>query len=269
GEVNPIGVIGRVYNATASGALGLHYYYPNIYGSEEAQRNFAKWGGQFRQRRPVVEISVYYPETYIRLKGQDFLRLVQPLRDRFDFNYLSDAQIADGGLKRVRALVLMQGNVAEASTWRAITDWVRGGGLLLVSDGVGRLRTVEGDERFQQALMGPGANHGKGRVLTSPAAPESAEYRVFLARSLTSARELSADSRRMVAADGREDGLFATLCVSPARKGAAARRELLWLNYTAKAAPASGARKVVLPAYSIVSEPIFQPSFRSGKRAPR
>ncbi|HEY3284496.1 MAG TPA: family 14 glycosylhydrolase, partial [Armatimonadota bacterium] len=46
GEVNPIGVIGRVYNATASGALGLHYYYPNIYGSEEAQRNFAKWGGQ-------------------------------------------------------------------------------------------------------------------------------------------------------------------------------------------------------------------------------
>ena len=106
GLVTPEGVIARIYNATAAGALGLHYYYGNLFGTPDATENFVKWGGMFEQRNPEVEIFVYYPETYIQLKGNKFLQKLEPVRDRFDFGYLSDAQILDGGLVNAKALVL-------------------------------------------------------------------------------------------------------------------------------------------------------------------
>jgi hypothetical protein len=244
GEVNTNGVIARIYNATASGAKGLHYYYPNLFQTDAARDNFIKYGAQFRQREPVVEIAAYYPQTFIKLNGNDFLPYVQPLRDRFDFDYMSDEQILDGGLKKIRALILLHGNISEEKVWRAITDWVKRGGLLFYPDGMGRLRTVEGDESPHQALFGPGANTGRGRVLTYSGLGRDAAYRAFVARELAKAPELSAESRAMVAADGEEDGLFITLC---------APRELLWLNYTAKEARKG---KTALPPFSTVSQGI-------------
>ena len=246
GGVDPNGVIARIYNATASGARGLHYYFGNLYGSAAAERNFIRWGSQFKQRRPIVEIGVYYPETYIRLNGNKFLHYVQPLRDRFDFNYVSDNQIKDGGLKRVKALVMLEGNVAETHTWQAITDWVRNGGLLLYPDGMGRLRTVEGDESFNNILLAPGAPHGKGRVLIYHGDANSDGYRDFLSRALSAAPELSSNSRTMVAADGKDDNVFVTLC---------APHELLWLN-NSDAPVHTGPAHLLLPPHSIVSEQI-------------
>lgn len=241
GGVDPNGVISRIYNATASGARGLHYYYPNLFGNPQAFQNFVRFGSQFRQRRPVVEIGVYYPETHIRLQGNDFLRYVRPLRDRFDFSYVSDGQILDGGLSRVKALILMEGNESEASVWNAVVAWVRRGGLLLYPDGMGHLRSVEGNERAYQALLGPHAKPGRGRVLRFAGSGDSAAYREFLAHALARAPELSEATRAMVTADGVEDGVFVTLC---------APRELLWLNTTRAAVVKGG---VTVPAHAIAS----------------
>jgi len=58
GAVDAPGVIARVYNATASGAKGLHYYSPNLFGNAEASRNFERWGRFFTQRNPCVELAV-------------------------------------------------------------------------------------------------------------------------------------------------------------------------------------------------------------------
>ncbi len=223
GGVDPHGVVARIYNATASGARGLHYYFPNLFGSEQARQSFVKYGGEYRQRKPLVEIGVYYPETFIRLHGNDFLGYVQPLRDRFDFDYLSDQQILDGGLKRVRALVLLHGNVSSREVWSAVTEWVRSGGLLLAPDGMGPLQTVEGDGSAQAALFGPAAARGRGRALLFHSGGRSADYRDWLARTLADAPELSEESRAMLRADGREDNVFVTLT---------ADHHLLWLNYT-------------------------------------
>lgn len=244
GDVNANGVVARIYNATASGAKGLHYYYPNLFNTDAARANFLRYGAQFQQRQPIVEIAVYYPQTSIKLNGNDFLPYVQPLRDRFDFDYMSDEQIAAGGLRHIKALILMHGNVAEASVWHNIANWVQRGGLLLYADGMGHLRTVEGDESAHVLLLGPNAQLGKGRALTFAGDGKSLEYRAFLAKSLASALELSPASRAMVAADGAEDNIFVTLC---------APRELLWLNYTGQAAHKGGAA-VSLPPYSIVSQ---------------
>jgi hypothetical protein len=241
GAVDAHGVIARIYNATASGANGLHYYYPNLFGSEEARLNFEKWGGEFKQRKPITEIAVYYPETWIKLNDNDFLSYVQPLRDRFDFAYMSDGQIMDGGLQRVKALILLHGNVSEAGVWKKIADWVADGGLLLYADGVGRLRSVEGDESWHDRLLKPS---GKGRGLILHGSGNSSEFREAASRALATAPELSEITRGMVAADGSEDGVFVTLC-APAT--------LLWLNYSDRAVTKAGSS---LAPWSIAETPV-------------
>ncbi|MDX9975610.1 MAG: beta-galactosidase [FCB group bacterium] len=221
GLVTPEGVPARVYNATASGAKGLHYYYGNIFDNQQASDNFVKWGGEFKQRDPKVEIYVYYPETAILLTKNDFLERLQPLRDRFDFGYQSDKQILDGGLEQAKALVLLHGSVSEAPVWDAIVQYVRDGGLVLYADGIGRLHTVEGDEAAHEALFGAAKDLGKGRVLTFAGDPNSEDYRAFLSAELAKAPELSADTRAMVAADGKPDKVYVTL---------SSTNELLWFS---------------------------------------
>lgn len=239
GAVDPKGVIARIYNATASAARGLHYYYPNLFEQEEAQQNFIRFGDLFQQRQPIVEIAVYYPQTHIKLRGNDFLRFVQPLRDRFDFDFMSDEQILDVGLKRTKALILLHGNISEERVWREIAEWVRQGGLLFYVEGMGRLRTVEGNESIHRNLIEGASDRGKGRVISFSGRGDSREYRAFLARELSQAQELSPASREMVRADGEEDDLFVTLC---------APNTLLWLNYSAKTVQKPG---IVLAPYSI------------------
>ncbi|MGC8669031.1 MAG: family 14 glycosylhydrolase [Chthonomonadales bacterium] len=242
-RVDAHGVVARIYNATASGARGLHFYYGNLFDhAEEGLRNFIRFGSQFKQRTPIVEVAVYYPQTHIKLFGNDFLRYVQPLRDRFDFGYMADEQIRDGGLAHVKALILLEGNTSEDWVWRRIAAWVRRGGLLIVPDGMGPLRTVEGDESFQNEILGPAAQHGRGRVLVFHGDGGSADYRAFVTRELARAPELSNKTRAMISSDGLEDHVYVTLC-SP--------NELLWLNYSPAEVRKSG---VLLPPYSIVSQ---------------
>ena len=220
GEVNQWGVISRVYNATASGANGLHYYFPNLFGSEESRANFERWGSEFKQRKPVVEIAVYYPQTNIKLNGNSFLPLVQPLRDHFDFAYVSDGMIRDGGLSRVKALILLHGSVSEADVWSRIAEWVDSGGLVIYAEGIGRLHSVEGDMSWHDRIVNP---TGKGRTLKFAGMGNSKEFREFVSKSLASAPELSEATRRMIAADGAEDTVFVTL-IEPG--------QLLWLNHS-------------------------------------
>jgi hypothetical protein len=246
-QVSPDGIVARIYNATASGARGLHYYDGNLFSNEQASANFLTQGSQFRQRQPRVEIAVYYPETFIRLEGHSFLGFVAALRDDFDFDYLSDRQIADGGLTHYKALILLQGNVAESSTWQTVRDWIKQGGWLLRPGDLGKLRTVEGDLWPETAFPGRGPGEGRGRVLASISPGKSPQYREFVVQSLRSAEQLTPPTRMMLNLDGQEDGLFVT----------AFDHELLWLNFTTKPvrkALPDGQRTLELPPMTIVSQ---------------
>ncbi len=240
GNVTIPGIVARVYNAAASGAKGLHYYSGNILTGEEAVETFVEWGDAFRQYDPIVEVAVYYPETHILLNGQKFLQKIEPLRDFFDFGYRSDHQILDGGLENVKALILLDGHTSEKEVWDAIIEWVRKGGLLFYRDGIGRLRTVEGDESVHEALLGDAADLGTGRVVAFSGSPE--DYRTRVAEELAKAPEVSEATRRMAALDGQEDGVFATVVASDT---------LLWLNYTDETVEKEGLK---LPPISITSQ---------------
>lgn len=240
GEVTPDGVPARVYNASTSGALGLHYYYPNLFASEEAYNAFVHTGSQFQQRTPVLDVAVYYPETYIQLRGADFLGLLQPLRDRFDFGYMSDKQILTGGLKRVKALIILKGNIAEAAVWKTIAEWVRSGGVLIAANAAGKLRTVEGDDTPNTAVLQPSAG-AKGRVVMVPGRVDTPAWREAVTRELAAAPELPARTRAMIASDGEENRVFVSLCEPD---------ELVWLNANKDAQHRAG---VDIPPHSIVT----------------
>jgi hypothetical protein len=246
--VSPEGVVARIYNASAAGAVGLHFYYPNLFDTSQASANFVRQGAQFKQRHPVVEVAVFYPQTFIKLRGNldssHFLPRAVSLRRHFDYDYLSDGQIRDGGLKRSKVLVLMEGDVSEAETWNSIRDWVRSGGVLVYPTGMGRLHIVEGDEGVQKTLLDAGADTGRGRVITFAGQGTSDDYQNFLSRTLQNAPELSAGTRSMIAAGGQSDGVFGTLCED----------ELLWFNSSDKEVRRDGATPLVLPPHTIVSQ---------------
>jgi hypothetical protein len=241
GEVNPAGVIARIYNAAASGARGLHYYQPNLYGSEEAHDNFVKWGSFWTRRDPIVEIGVYYPETHIRLNTNDFLPIAQRLRRSFDFAYVSDQQILDGGLARVKALVITEGYVSEARVWSAVSSWVDRGGVVVLATGGGQPRTVEGDPAVIERLLRPTTGDRKGLVIRAPGRGADADFAMAACDALLRVPSLQPVTRRMLQLQKVAAGAFAT-CVGPA--------ELLWLNPTDRAIDAGGTN---LPAHSIVS----------------
>jgi hypothetical protein len=254
-HVSPEGVVARIYNATASGARGLHDYWGNLLSSPEASENYRRQIGQFRQRRPTVSIAVYYPQTAMRLAAIRLGPYLEPLRDDFDFDLVSDGQIADGGLDRHKALVLACGNVAETATWRSVADWVKRGGLLLRPGDFGKLQTVEGDASWDHLLFGPDAATERGRALACQSPGRSREFRRFLVQTLRSAAEIDEPTRHMLLLDGEEDGVYAT----------AAADELLWLNGTTHAVEKTlpGQRPTDLPAMTITSQPL-----RAGSATP-
>lgn len=216
--VSPTGVVSRVYGATTSGANGLHFFEHNLLATKEGGDALVRWSRAFVPSNPMTEVALYYPETHIRLTKHDLFDYSQALRDRFDFGYVSDNMILDGGLRRVKALVLMQGPEAEPGVWRAIARWRAAGGLVLAPDGMGTLRTIEGDSSPHASVLG---TRGRGRALVYHGDGRDPAYRQFLVDRLATAPELSATTRAMISADGREDHLFVSL-VAPST--------LMWFN---------------------------------------
>jgi hypothetical protein len=104
--------------------------------------------------------------------------------------------------------------------------------VLIYGEGVGKLRTIEGDEALIDTI--------KDNVVIQKGGGDDAAYRDFITASLASCEKLSAETRRMIRSDGKEDGAYVTLCAG----------ELLWLNVNGREVKTT----VTLPPNSIVSE---------------
>ncbi len=217
GGVSPNAVAGRCYNAAASGAKQVHYYFPNIFGSAQAEQNWLKVAPLFGKRRPKVEVAVFYPDTDIEIRGQDFLRYPSHLRDFFDFDYLSEGMIRDGGLKYYKVLIFMEGHTADISTLRRIRDWcLWQNGIVIASKQSPPMRVVEGDDfLYRQILAADGAIVDEG--------PREG-YFVFLAKTLSELPVVSRDTREIIAVDSKTPNLYFTLLEDG---------EILVLNQTA------------------------------------
>jgi hypothetical protein len=204
GGVSPEAVAARCYNATASDARQLHYYFGNVFGSPQAEENWIKAAPFFRRKMPKVEVALFYPQTDIELHGQNFLRYARRLRDFFDFDYLSEGMIADGGLKHYKVLIFAEGHTTEITTLRRIRSWcLWEGGRIIASKSSAPMRTVEGDVTvYQRILELDGAIVHEG--------PREG-YFIFVAKTLSELPVLSRETRDIIALDSKTQNLFFTL----------------------------------------------------------
>jgi hypothetical protein len=204
GGVNPEAVAARCYNATASGAKQVHYYFPNVFRSNEAEDNWLKSARFFEKRWPKVEVALFYPQTDIVLNGQNFLRYARRLRDFFDFDFLSEGMIRDGGLKQYKVLIFAGGHVADISVLRKIRDWcLYENGIVVASKTSHPMRTVEGDTRIYEQIL------NTDRAILHEGAREG--YFIFIAETLSELTALSRDTRQIIAFDSKTQNLFWTL----------------------------------------------------------
>ncbi len=134
--VSPAGNVGRIYNASASGARQLHAYADNVVSDPRALELFVEWAPWLAPRSPRTELALYLPrETWaLDPAANGRLRAIsRELRDVADHDFLTRLSVADGHLRGYRALVLAEAEVLEPAAAEAIERWVRDGGLLVVA----------------------------------------------------------------------------------------------------------------------------------------
>ena len=152
GFVDYRGVVARVFNATAGGALQLHSYDSNITGTEERTNKWKTYAPYLKRKTPVIRVAVWYPNRAMDL-GEDVLGPMQSIREICDLDYMDNVMIRDGALAQYDILVGYNDGPYEQDVLQTVNDWVtNGGGTLLMRDfPISRIRSVEGDDSIYQA----------------------------------------------------------------------------------------------------------------------
>jgi len=171
--VTPIGMLGRVFNAVASGARQLFLYNTPELASEHGGKLSLGEGGLFHlrykawQKRavPVIDVGLLYPtssDTHTIREYGTFRDLAAEVRRLVDFELLDERLVQEGALAKVRVLVMAGADILEAATLDKIGSWVAAGGLLFVLDS--RPQDWDGANRSFDALAGfaPGSDEIRG-----------------------------------------------------------------------------------------------------------
>ncbi len=167
GAEDEIGIVARIYNATASGANQLHDYNPNIVNSSrtiEQQRKHIKY--LFHVAKPIIPVALWYPNVSLTLNWVNFIGKAAQFRDYTDYDYVDETMLRTDALNHYKVLVVVHGNVMETADSRKIAEWVKSGGQLVVMD-VPKFESVEATSDPEIILFGDhpeGRTLGKGRV---------------------------------------------------------------------------------------------------------
>ena len=150
GDNTPDGIVTRVFDATAGGAIGAYFKYlmdapdlPNVRGIK-----FAEYNRYFRKQAPRLKVAALMPNTSLSLQPgiiYDFIRRSSLLRHAQDFEWLDENMIEDGLADRFSAIVLLAGQTYEQATLDRLEAWVKNGGVLFASNDLLPLINVEGE----------------------------------------------------------------------------------------------------------------------------
>ncbi|MBI2302197.1 MAG: family 14 glycosylhydrolase [Armatimonadetes bacterium] len=154
GNITPDGEVARIMEEVSCGSYGYWDWGSNPVAAADVFREYKAF---LTQEQPVVDVALFFPSTDHRLHPTvgypgRFHAIGAALRDVMDYDILDERLIEDGGLARYRVLVWLEGTYIEAPVMAKLTDWVRGGGVL-VKLGATPPTTVEGDQSPGQALL--------------------------------------------------------------------------------------------------------------------
>ncbi|MCE5200571.1 MAG: family 14 glycosylhydrolase [Armatimonadota bacterium] len=202
GKEDEVGIVARIYNATASGANQLYDYSVNIISkpsSIEVQRKNIKH--LFYVEKPVVPVALWYPNVSMTIKWGDYLNRAASFRQITDWDYVDETMLHAGALDRYKVLVILRGEIMETEDARRIAKWVSNGGRLIVTD-VPKFESVETTSDPEKILFG---DTPKGRVIGSGRI-ERFDSSAMLAKAVQKAlSELN-----LPVCKAENDGVFAT-----------------------------------------------------------
>jgi hypothetical protein len=133
--VTPRGVLGRIFNAVSSGSSQL-FSYPGAYVDADhinaGGEVFKQYKHFLRDRKPVVPVAVFYPDTDRVLRTEASPeRFHLALRKLVDYDLVDENMIQDGLLSSYSYLVVSNTEHMDEPSLKAIYDWVHSGGVLL------------------------------------------------------------------------------------------------------------------------------------------
>ncbi|MBC7960851.1 MAG: hypothetical protein H7X94_13410, partial [Vallitaleaceae bacterium] len=173
GKVTEKGVVCRLYNATATGAKGLHFYEGNLFDSELKTDVFVDNLRHLYKGSVSKCIGVMYPDTSLILgdiSSSDFLKGFELLREYTDYIFLDDLTIEDGILDTIKIAVICCGEIYKKQTLDILLKWVSEGGIL-IGYNIEKIRSAEADENYQSVLFntqGGNKEIGKGISFYNP-----------------------------------------------------------------------------------------------------
>jgi len=159
-----VGIVARIYNATASGVNQLHDYTTNLirYQSTiDAQQKHFKY--LFHVENPVVPVALWYPNVTLTLNGGNVWNKFVQLRDYTDYDYVDETMLRTNALARYKILVILRGEVMETSDAKLIAKWARDGGRVIVMD-VPKIESVEGTDEPERLIFDASLKNSVTRV---------------------------------------------------------------------------------------------------------
>lgn len=202
GAEDEVGIVARIYNATASGANQLHDYNPNVVSSQSrmnAQRSHIKY--LFHVANPIVPVALWYPNVDMTLKWGGFFAPAKMLRDYVDYGFLDETMLRNGALVSHKILVILSGTVMETVDAEIIAQWIKNGGRVIVM-GVPKFESVEATSEPEDLLFADspsGRSIGKGEVVRVDTETK------FVQQLAKTMRELG-----LAVYDMQKDGIFGT-----------------------------------------------------------
>ncbi|MCX6576508.1 MAG: hypothetical protein NTV82_08975, partial [Candidatus Aminicenantes bacterium] len=209
--VTPVGMLGRLFNAVASGARQLFLYHtPELIGLKEGKPLIGEGGRHHVSYRelqktttPVIDVGLFFstPSTREAVREREaFGDLAADIRRFVDYDFLDDRLVQEGALEGKAVLVLAGVSILESRTLAAIQAWVENGGVLFALSC--RPSDWDGDLRAFDRLVGLTAGSDEIQGITELAVdaakrlPSIASLQsVFVTRAFTA---LSADTEPLL-----------------------------------------------------------------------
>lgn len=139
GDNTPNGIPGRIFDATAGGAIGAYFKYlmdspdsANIRGIR-----FMDNSKYFMYNEPKLSVATIMPNTDIALYQSDiskYLKQTTKLRKALDYEWIDENMIGDNLLNNFKAVAMLTGTTLEQKTIDKLEAWVKNGGVLFMSN---------------------------------------------------------------------------------------------------------------------------------------
>ncbi|HXX65357.1 MAG TPA: family 14 glycosylhydrolase, partial [Bacteroidota bacterium] len=189
GAVLDLGVVSRIYNASASGVDEFMSYSGNIYDVKAKMDLFLRYLSLIKKGTPEKEGALLYPNIDLTLGRLDFQQEFAPtvslVRDFADISFADDRLIEDGLLANVKWMIALNTHFCRQATLEKIRSWLERGGLL-VAAGTDSLCAIEDGKNYFPILFSPkGGEKTLGKGATFFVADS-----LYPARSAQPARQL-------------------------------------------------------------------------------